>query len=75
MRLYPTRTQPTRQPEAIAAGFEGKRNPRDLFTGPYCLIAPATQSVAVARKLAVILHRMWRDASTFRWASKEGQAA
>jgi transposase len=32
-------------------------------------------TVAVARKLAVILHRMWRDASTFRWASKEGQAA
>jgi hypothetical protein len=22
-----------------------------------------------------ILHRMWRDAGTFRWASKEGQAA
>ena len=32
-------------------------------------------TVAVARKLAVILHRMWRDTSTFRWASKEGRAA
>src|SRR6202035_4281020 len=30
MRLHPTRPQPARQPEAIAAGFEGQRNPRDL---------------------------------------------
>src|SRR6266851_5151013 len=37
------RTQPARQPEAVAAGFEGQRNPRDLFTGPDCLIAPAMQ--------------------------------
>src|SRR5712672_2898241 len=43
MRLHPTRTQPARQPEAVAAGFEGQRNPRDLFTGPDCLIAPAMQ--------------------------------
>jgi hypothetical protein len=39
----PARIQPTRQPEAIAARFEGKRNPRDLFTGPDRLIAPAMQ--------------------------------
>lgn len=32
-------------------------------------------TVAVARKLAVILHRMWRDASTFRWAGVKEQAA
>src|SRR6202035_4951640 len=43
MRLDPTRTQPPRQPEAVAAGFEGQRNPRDLFTSPDCLIAPAKQ--------------------------------
>src|SRR3984893_8614200 len=43
MRLHPTRTQPPRQPEAVAAGFEGQRNPRDLFTSPDCLIAPAKQ--------------------------------
>ena len=30
-------------------------------------------TVAVARKLAVILHRMWRDGSEFRWSSKQGQ--
>ena len=27
--------------------------------------------VAVARKLAVILHRMWVDGAEFRWSSKE----
>ncbi len=27
--------------------------------------------IAVARKLAVILHRMWRDGADFIWSSKE----
>jgi len=27
--------------------------------------------VAVARKLAVILHRMWFDGTEFKWSSKE----
>ena len=27
--------------------------------------------VALARKLAVILHRIWVDGSTFRWAARE----
>ena len=31
--------------------------------------------VAVARKLAVILHRMWADASEFRWSSAQGAIA
>ena len=30
--------------------------------------------VAVARKLAVILHRMWCDRTDFRWSSKEATA-
>jgi transposase len=30
--------------------------------------------VAVARKLAVILHRMWRDQTDFIWSSKEAAA-
>ncbi len=30
--------------------------------------------VAVARKLAVVLHRMWRDGTEFRW-SREVAAA
>ena len=32
-------------------------------------------TVAVARKLAVILHRMLRDGSEFRWSAKETRAA
>lgn len=30
--------------------------------------------VAVARKLAVILHRMWIDGTTFRWSKADAQA-
>ncbi len=30
--------------------------------------------VAVARKLAVILHRMWRDKTDFQWSAKEAKA-
>jgi hypothetical protein len=32
-------------------------------------------TVAVARKLSVILHRMLRDGSEFRWSTKEAQTA
>ncbi len=30
--------------------------------------------VAVARKLAIIMHRMWMDESEFRWSGQEGAA-
>jgi transposase len=30
--------------------------------------------IAVARELAVILHRMWRDGTDFQWSSKEAAA-
>ena len=30
--------------------------------------------IAVARRLAVILHRMWRDETDFQWSSKEATA-
>ncbi len=30
--------------------------------------------IAVARKLAVILHRMWRDGANFIWSTKEAAA-
>ena len=30
--------------------------------------------IAVARKLAVILHRMWRDGTDFIWSTKEAAA-
>jgi hypothetical protein len=46
VRLHPTRTHPPRQPEAVATGFEGQRNLRDLFTGPDCLIPPAMQQTS-----------------------------
>ncbi len=32
-------------------------------------------TVAVARKLSVILHRMLRDGSEFRWSAWEAQTA
>src|SRR5262249_37862627 len=41
--LDATRLKPARQPEAVAAGFEGKRNPRDGGAGPDRLIPPAMQ--------------------------------
>src|SRR5438128_2049263 len=43
VRLYPTRLEPARQPEAVAAGFEGQRNPRDSAAGPDRLIPPTMQ--------------------------------
>src|SRR5216110_3419409 len=41
--LDPTYLEPTRQPEAVAAGLEGNRNSRDRATGPDRLIPPAMQ--------------------------------
>src|SRR6201984_755479 len=41
--LYSPRHTPARQPKAVAAGFEGKRNPRDRAPGPDRLILPAIQ--------------------------------
>src|SRR5262249_38471686 len=38
--LYSMRGQPARQPEAVAAGFEGKRNPRDRAAGAAQLLLP-----------------------------------
>src|SRR6202049_1371441 len=43
VRLYPMRRKPARQPEAVAAGFEGQCNPRDSAAGPDRLIAPTIQ--------------------------------
>src|SRR5207247_1447253 len=43
VRLYLARLEPTRQPKAVAAGFEGNRNPRDSAAGPDRLIPPAMQ--------------------------------
>ena len=43
VRLDPMRRKPARQPEAVAAGLESQRNPRDCVAGPDCLVAPAMQ--------------------------------
>jgi hypothetical protein len=43
VRLYPARLEPARQPKAVAAGFEGQRNPRDRAAGADRLIPPAMQ--------------------------------
>jgi hypothetical protein len=43
MRLDATRRKPARQPEAVAAGFEGQRNPRDCAVRLDRLVAPAMQ--------------------------------
>src|SRR6516225_9641552 len=43
MRLDTPRRKPARQPEAVAAGFEGRRNSGDWAAGPDRLIAPAMQ--------------------------------
>jgi transposase len=37
-------------------------------------VGPKKARVAVARKLAVILHRMWRDGTDFIWSNKEAVA-
>jgi transposase len=31
--------------------------------------------VALARKLAIVLHRMWVDGTTFRWTRQDAAAA
>jgi hypothetical protein len=43
VRLDSARRKPARQPEAVAAGFGGKRDPRDCAPGPDRLILPAMQ--------------------------------
>jgi len=43
VRLYSSRLEPARQPEAVATGFEGNCNPRDIAAGPDGLIPPAMQ--------------------------------
>src|SRR5947207_3871770 len=43
VRFHPTCLEPARQPEAVAAGFERKRNPRDRAPSPDRLIPPGMQ--------------------------------
>jgi hypothetical protein len=41
------------------------------FSQAFRLCGLRKAKVAVARKLAVILHRMWIDGTEFNWSSKE----
>jgi hypothetical protein len=43
VRLNATRLEPARQPKAVAAGFEGNRDPRDCAAGLDRLIPSAIQ--------------------------------
>src|SRR3954465_15722707 len=43
VRFHSTCLEPPRQPEALAAGFKGKRNPRHRAPSPDHLIPPAMQ--------------------------------
>src|SRR4029077_12326406 len=43
VRLDATRRKPARQPEAVAAGFESQRNPRNITAGFDRLVTPAMQ--------------------------------
>jgi hypothetical protein len=43
VRLDPACLKPARQPEAVAAGFEGQRNPRDIAASLDRLVAPSMQ--------------------------------
>ena len=45
MRLDATRRKPARQPEAVATGFEGQRNPGDRAAGPDRLIPLASTNL------------------------------
>jgi hypothetical protein len=48
VRLDATRRKPARQREAVAAGFEGQRNPRDIAAGLDPLSPPATPITSVS---------------------------
>jgi hypothetical protein len=43
VRFDPACLKPTRQPEAIAAGLESQRNPRDIAASLDRLVAPSMQ--------------------------------
>ena len=43
MRLDAASNEPARQPKAVAASFEGQRNPRDGAAGLDRFVAPAVQ--------------------------------
>src|SRR5271166_6560035 len=49
---YPARLEPARQPEAVAAGFKGQRDPRDSAAGLDPTSTVLRKMVAEIRKIA-----------------------
>jgi hypothetical protein len=70
MSLDATRRKPAGQPEAVAAGFEGKRNPRDRAAGPDRL--PATSQLDWLSSTTAMIVLFWSRATrdllrSFSW--------
>jgi hypothetical protein len=40
-----------------------------------CIVDDTGRIVALARRLAVIMHRIWVDGTEFRWAREQAAAA
>jgi transposase len=62
----------TRLSDAIVAGFAWSADLSATFATKRNGLRKA--KVAVARKLAVILHRMWIDGTEFNWSTKKAAA-
>jgi hypothetical protein len=58
------------QPEKVMISF-GQWLPQASSFSREIAHAHLHPNIAVARKLAVILHRMWIEGSEFKWSSKE----
>jgi transposase len=61
----------SKAPDAIRIGLETGPTSTWLWTELRRLGLPVICIDAVARKLAVILHRMWIDGTEFNWSKKE----
>jgi hypothetical protein len=58
VRFDPTRRKPARQPEAVATGFEGQRNPRDR--GRPALTASSRQQCKTVSSRSGLGSSFWR---------------
>ena len=56
-------------------GLVSRQGRQQRGSGPSSTVWDRKAKVAVARKLAVILHRMWVDGTEFVWSSKTAVAS
>jgi hypothetical protein len=74
------RSQPQQVPQPFMPRYAIIRSVR-AKTALYPLFSRAKRNglkkakIAVARKLAVIMHRMWVDGAVFRWSADTAEAA